>query len=243
MELHNTVEDLVISRVDEYFRDLEKEGNPDHLCLCNYCKMDTICYALNRTSPYYIVSNRGASRVQGESLEQQQKVADIAALISEGVKRVNHNQRPNLTHATDADGATAISKHPVYNVPAIMGRIFNGGNFAPLSDVKVELLYNGELVSMKDENWPNPYSIVPNTEGNYSFWPAPDVASKADKHKIFEYTLRVTGPDFEPLIHFFKIPVASEIQTAGSFNLQRTFKLPDLYMFPPGEAEKNGYQD
>ena len=243
MELHNTVEDVVISRVDEFFIALEKQGNPDKLCLCNHCKMDTICYVLNRTPPYYIVSNRGASRVKWESIEHQQREADISVLINEGHKRVNHNQRPNLSHAAEAGETAAASKKPVYNVPAIMGRIFNGGNFAPLSDVDVELLYKGELVSMKDENWPNPYRIVPNTEGNFSFWPAPDVASKTDKHKIFEYTLRVTGPDLEPLIHYFKIPVASEIQTAGSFNLQRTFKLPDLYMFPPGEAEKNGYQE
>ena len=243
MELHNTVEDVVISKVDEFFSALEKQGNPDKLCLCNHCKMDTICYVLNRTSPYYIVSNRGASRVKWESFEHQQREADITVLINEGHKRVNHNQRPNLSHSVEAEETAAASKKPVYNVPAIMGRIFSGGNFAPLSDVDVELLYNGELVRMKDENWPNPCRIVPNTEGNYSFWPAPDLSSRVNKHKIFEYTLRVTGSGFEPLIHFFKIPVASEIQTAGSFNLQRTFKLPDLYMFPPGEAEKNGYQD
>jgi hypothetical protein len=37
--------------------------------------------------------------------------------------------------------------------------------------------------------------------------------------------------------------VISEFQASPSFNLGRTFKLPDLYMFPPGEAEKNGYLD
>ena len=107
----------------------------------------------------------------------------------------------------------------------------------------MELLWNGELVPMKNGNWQNPCRLVPNTEGNFSFWPAPAQASKANNHKIFEYTLRVSCPELETLNHFFKIPVASEIQSADSFSLSRTFKLPDLYMFPPGEAEKNGYLD
>jgi competence protein ComFB len=51
----------------------------------------------------------------------------------------------------------------------------------------------------------------------------------------------VEAPEFETLIHYFKIPVISEVLMAASFTLGRTFKLPDLYMFPPGEAEKNGY--
>jgi competence protein ComFB len=94
---------------------------------------------------------------------------------------------------------------------------------------------------MKDGNWQNPVFVVSSNEGNFSFWPAADLASGVGKHKIFEYTLRVTAPGFEAMNHFFKIPVASEIQAAGSFSLQRTFKLPDLYLFPPGEAEKSGY--
>jgi competence protein ComFB len=96
---------------------------------------------------------------------------------------------------------------------------------------------------MKDGNWQNPYHIIPDIEGNYSFWPAPIPASKMNNHKIFEYTLRVTAPEFETLTHTFKVPVASEMQESISFNPERTFKLPDLYMFPPGEAEKNGYLD
>jgi len=121
-----------------------------------------------------------------------------------------------------------------------MGRLFNGNNFAPISNVDIELLWNGELVPMKDGNWQNPYRIVPYTEGAFSFWPAAVTASTANEPRIFEYMLRASIPDYEPLAHFFKISVTSEVQTASSFALNRTFKLPDLYMFPPGEAEQNG---
>ena len=243
MEVHNTVEDLVISVVGQIFDAFEKDGNPGKFCTCDHCRMDVVCYTLNRLPPRYILSNRGASRVQNENFEWQQQTADITTLIHEGLKRVSHNQRPNFNHSSVSTEAGPVSNLPVYNVPTIMGRVFNGDNFAPISAAVVELLWNGELVPMKDGNWQNPCHVVSNTEGNYSFWPAADVASGVNKRKIFEYTLRISAPGFETMNHFFKIPVASEIRLAGSFSLERTFKLPDLYLFLPGETEKNGYLD
>ena len=240
MDLHNTVEDIVISRVDEIFDALE-EKNDEKFCICNQCRMDIICYALNRLRPHYIQSHRGASRVKTDSLDYQQQKADIAAVIYDGFKRVNHNQRPNFSHSGEHDDLNPNSKYPVFNVPTIMGRLFNGDNFAPLHEATLELLWKGERVSMKDGNWQNPSHLVQHTEGTYSFWPAPALASRPNNHKIFEFTLRVSSPGFDTMTHFFKIPVVSETREAGSFNLERTFKLPDLYMFAPGEAEKNGY--
>ena len=241
MELHNTVEDKVISRVGQIFEDFEKETNPEKYCICNQCRMDVICYALNRLPPHYILSNRGASRVNNEDFDWQQQAADITALIHEGIKKVNHNQRPHFDHSGASAKTESASNLPVYNVPTIMGRIFNGDNFAPIADAVVELLWEGKPVPMKDGNWQNPCHLVSHTEGNFSFWPATDIASGPNKHKIFEYTLKVSAPGLETLTHRFKIPVASEIKTTGYFTLERTFKLPDIYMFPPGEAEKNGY--
>ena len=240
LTFHNIMEDTVIARVDEIFKVLEEERYKDKYCTCSQCRMDIICYALNRLRPHYIVSHRGASRVQWESSERQQQTADIAAVIHEGLKRVNHNQRPNFSHSDKGDKkGQAHSKQPVFNIPTIMGRLFNGENFAPVSDAVVELLCNGELVPMKDGNWQNPYHLVPNAEGAFSFWPSATQADKTDDNQVFEYSLRVTAADFETLNHSFKIPVVSEIQTVVSFTLERTFKLPELYMFPPGEAEQN----
>jgi competence protein ComFB len=243
MELHNTIKGTVISKVNEIFESLNKDGNKGKFCTCNQCRMDVICYVLNRTPPRYIVSHRGASRVLDEGIEWQQQTADISTLIHEALKRVNHNLRPNFSHSSNDDANGRDPDMPMFHVPTIMGRIFNGNNFAPMSDVDVELLWNGERVDMKDKNWQNPFHIIPNVEGNFSFWPAPVPASKDNNHKIFEYALQVSASDFEPLNHVFKIPVASEVWPASSFNLDRTFKLPDIYLFPPGEAEKNGYLD
>jgi len=257
MELHNTIKGKVVSKVDEIFEVLNKAENAGKFCTCDQCKMDVLCYVLNRTPPHYIVSNRGASRSLEEGIEWQQREADIVALIYEGLKRVNHNLRPNFSHSSEKSAASekeaaprfnvptimGEAAIPKFNIPTIMGRIFNGNNFARISNATVELLWEGELVAMKDGNWQNPCYIVHNVEGHYSFWPAPVPASRVNNHKIFEYILRVSAPEFETLIHTFKIPVASEIQASVSFSPDRTFKLPDLYMFPPGEAEKNGYLD
>jgi competence protein ComFB len=242
MELHNTAEDVIIRRVGDIFKTLEEEGNPEDFCTCDQCRMDTSCYVLNRVEPHYIVSNRGVARVEQETLERQQRDADITSLIWEGLKRVNHNQRSTASHKSHKSGE-AVSHNPVFNIPTIVGRLFNGNNFSPLADIKIELLRNGELVSMKDSNWQNPYNLVSNTGGTFTFWPGPVPAQAPDERKSFEYSIRVESADFETLHHFFKIPVISEVETSSSFNLGRTFKLPDLYMFPPGEAEQNGYPD
>ena len=237
MELHNIVEDIVISMVAEIFNEIEEKGNPDELCLCEQCRTDTACYVLNRTAPFYIVSNRGAARIQLENIESQQKEADITVLIYEGLRRVNHNHRPGR----DIPSQFVPSDKPVYNIPNITGRLFDGNNFAPISGVKMELLCNGVLVPMKDRNWQNPFNLVTHTEGTYSFWPIPALADKIGNRIIFEYTLKVESEEneYEPITHVFSIPVISEIQTTKSFTLERTYKLPDLFMFPPGEDEYN----
>ena len=239
----NTVKSKVVSEVNEIFDRLQQGKNPNNYCTCNQCRLDVACYVLNRTPPHYIVSHRGATRAQIDGFERQQHAADISTLVQEGLKKINENLRPH-SHQKENEAAVHIdSSLPVFIVPTILGRIFNGNNFEPLSDVNAELLYDGELVKMKDGNWRNPLNIVSIVEGNFSFWPAPVKASGLDIEETFHYTIRVTAKDFEPLTHFFKIPVKSEILSADSSALDRKFKLPDLHMFPPGEAEKNDSLD
>ncbi|MDR2103017.1 MAG: late competence development ComFB family protein [Treponema sp.] len=238
MEIHNTVEDLVFAEVDEIFNSIEKSGNPDHICTCQQCRIDTACFVLNRTKPRYIVSNRGVARTETEPFAQQQKEADIITLIYEGMRQVNHNQRPFFNHKDNA-GNTAVFKKPVFNVPTIIGRLFNGLNFAPMADIIIELYREGKLVEMKDQNWQNPYHLVSNIEGTYTFWPAPIPAETAGIHKVFEFAIQIEAPGFEKVHHVFNIPVLSELKAVGSFSLGRTFKLPDLFMFPPGGEDED----
>jgi competence protein ComFB len=239
MEIHNVSEDIVFHSVQNIFAAVKKEGNPNDLCLCEQCRLDTICYTLNRIMPRYIVSNRGMTRMDQDWTARQQTEADIATLIYKGLRLVNHNQRPTAPH----DGVTSDDKtltQPAFYIPTIIGRLFDGETFAPLAGVTVELRNDGEIVSMQNHNWQNPFTLVANTPGAYSFWPAPVPAEAMDLHRTFEFSLKIESPQYETMTHFFKVPTVSTIQALYSNSMDRTFKLPDLYLFPPGEAEQNG---
>ncbi|MCL2230652.1 MAG: late competence development ComFB family protein [Treponema sp.] len=238
MDIHNTNEELVFSSVQTIFDEIQGSGNPDKFCLCYQCRTDTICYTLNRIEPNYIVSNRGFTRIENLGIKQQQIEADINTLIYKGLRLVNHNMRPTAPH----DGTTVASfkiSHPMYDIPTISGRIFDGISFEPIVGVEVSLYCDGELVEMRNNNWQNPFTMVPSTPGAFSFWPLPITADSPDTSKEFDFTLRVNSPDFEQLNHFFKMTSTSKFHNPQSYALNRTYKLPDLYLFPPGEAEIN----
>jgi competence protein ComFB len=126
----------------------------------------------------------------------------------------------------------------VYNIPAIVGRLFNGLNFAPIAGIDVSLYRLGELVPMKDPNWQNPCRLVANTEGVFSFWPAPLPAEAKDLRQNIAFTLRAEFPGMSALEHVFEIPAISGPPSKLPVSIERTFKLEDLYMFPPEEEEQ-----
>ena len=239
MDIHNTNEDLVFNTVQTIFAEIQKLNNPEGFCLCEQCRMDTICYALNRIEPHYIVSNRGITRLEHDGIKRQQNEADIASLVYKGLRLVSHNQRPNAPHDGTTSEGLDISK-PAFDLPTIVGRIFDGISFAPITDISIELYCKGELVPMRNPNWQNPYKVFSSTPGAFTFWPAPVTAEAPDINHVFQYTIKIDSPDHEPFVHFFSIPCISKFLTPYSYSLNRTYKLPDLYIFPPGEAEQNG---
>jgi competence protein ComFB len=202
--------------------------------------MDTICYALNRIEPHYIVSNRGFTRIEQNDMRRQQVEADIASLVYKGLRLVKHNQRPTSSHNGSSPTRDADVSAPAFEIPTIVGRLFDGITFAPLSDITITLYRGGDLVPMRNLNWQNPYTLVENTPGAFTFWPAPIPAESVDLEKIFEFSLKIEGGGYEPLNHIFKIVATSQLLSPYSYSRDRTFKLPDLYMFAPGEAEQNG---
>jgi competence protein ComFB len=239
MDIHNTTEDIVFSSVEAIFGEIQKQGNPEKFCFCDQCRMDTICYALNRIEPHYIVSNRGLTRIEHDDMRRQQVEADIASLVYKGLRLVKHNQRPTTSHESSTVRDTEVSQ-PAFEIPTIVGRLFDGITFAPLSGITITLYRGGEAVPMRNHNWQNPYTLVENTPGTFTFWPAPIPADSIDIEKIFEFSLKIEGSGYDPLNHFFKIIATSQLLSPYSYSLDRTFKLPDLYMFAPGEAEQNG---
>jgi competence protein ComFB len=237
MDIHNANEDIVFNTVQKIFDEIQNSGNPDKYCLCYQCRTDTICFTLNRIEPHYIVSNRGFTRIDPTSIKSQQLEADITSLIYKGLRLVNHNQRPTAPH----DGSNVPShkiNHPLFDIPTIAGRIFNGISFEPIVGIEVSLYCEGDLIQMRNNNWQNPFTMVASTPGAYSFWPAPITAETPEVTKEFQFSLRVKSPDYEPLSHFFSLSATSRFHTAHSYTLNRTYKLPDLYIFPPDNEEQ-----
>ena len=235
MGIHNISEDRVFYLVQSIFDAIKKEDNREGFCLCEQCKLDTICYTLNRVEPRYIASNRGITRLDQEWARRQQNDADIVALIYKGLRQVNHNQRQNVAH--DDSVKIKYESGPSFKIPTIVGRVFDGGTFAPLYGVTVELRSGGELVSMKNPNWQNPFTLVANTPGTFTFWPASVPAEKVEEGHTFEYSIKIESSEYETLTHFFKVPVVSSVEDSYIFSSDKTFKLPDLYMFRPEQSE------
>ena len=236
MEIHNVTEDIVLDAVNEIFDEIEREGKKDRPCTCFQCRLDTACYALNRLTPRYVVSSRGVARAETDSIEHQQEEADVVSLIHEGLQKINKSKRPHFEHQSERE-RPADFQGPAFNFPTVIGRLFNGNNFEPVNDVDVFLHADGKPAEMLDPNWQNPYRLVPATAGTFSFWPKPIPAETVGEERTFEFSVSAAAPGFEELRHFFEVTIKSEHVTALSFSMQRTLKLPDMYLFPPGGEE------
>ena len=221
MRVHNLMEDLVIQKVVEMF-----PGSSVPL------QQDVACYVLNRVSPEYVVSGRGIAH--SETMDYQKKVqrlADLTRLVKDGIQLVTQNRRER------SPGNFGPSEHEYYfNFPSIIGRLFHGVNFAPMSDVSIGLYHKGSLVQVIDSNWQNPYKMVSNTPGTFLFWPHPIGAESEDEEKSFEMELRVQVAGFEDLHHFFDVKLKSSNEFVDFVNTTTSHRTPDLYLFPSEES-------
>ncbi|MCL1992635.1 MAG: late competence development ComFB family protein [Spirochaetes bacterium] len=240
MDIINTNEEIVFKIVQDIFESLQSAKNPENFCLCEQCRLDTICYTLNRINPQYVVSNRGITRMDFHSTQRQQLEADITYLAFNGLRLVNHNMRSTASHDEDFSFFTRSLEHkPIFDIPTIVGRIFDGRSFTPITDVSVELWSDTERVEMRNHNWQNPYKVFSSTPGAFSFWPMPVIAEGPGVNRVFKYSIKVHSEDYDVFTHFFDIPVISKVYSAFAYSaVDNTHKLPDMYIFPSGEADE-----
>lgn len=230
MDIHNLMEDLVVQTVDELF-DAAEQGTTKSWCTCRQCRMDVACFVLNRLKPEYVLSGRGVAYAELDYGEKLQRGADVASMVKEGWAKINSTPRPN--HDVLASGSCHdVPEGPVFNIRPIMGRIFNGSNFEPIKDTEVSLLDDKGLVRMMDANWSNPYALVRNTTGTFTFWPYPVPASATGERRRFSFVVSSHPKGFEELSHFVEIESVSEEKTICQFSLQAVHRLQDLYVFP-----------
>ncbi len=237
MEIRNIMEDPVRVLVEELFEREDREKRLGY-CTCDQCKLDVQCFVLNRVKPEYIVSSRGLAYSEREGLDKVQRRADLISLVKEGWGKVSHAPRSTSDHVAGKPLSAEV-EGPFFNFPTIMGRVFDGRTFAPLDEGVVRLLTGDREAEMLDPNWQNPSVLAGATEGSFIFWPRPQPVARGTGERKFVFEVKVEVPGLEGISHFVELDVTPERNPRLDFSLQRVHKVPDLYLFPPGEGEQD----
>ena len=230
MDIRNLMEDKVIQILNEICDEEERAGSKLYHT-DEQSRVDVACFVLNRIPQRYVSSGRGFAYLEADFNDNPQIQVDIVTFIHEGLRRVTEIQRNYQGQPHEVTNGLPSGTKAVYYFPTIKGRIFNGMSFAPISDVQISITHAGKPLRMVDSRWPNPYSIVGNTPGTYLFWPRAEPATKLDVEKVFEFTLEVNDPRYEPFVHYFTIPVRSEVPQINKTFI-RDYSVNDLFLLP-----------
>lgn len=235
MEIHNLVEDEVSTLIERICEEEEAKGEFGY-CTSVECRIDAICYVLNRTQPRYVSSARGMSHVASEQERNTQAQIDLVALAHEALRRVSSVRRSYYDTESET---TAPHTSAAPAVPIITGRLLIATSFQPVDNTTVTLYRGTNVAPMVDHRWENPYEITPNTSGQYSFWPqGPE--ELADQDEV-EFLLAVDDPRFEEFRSYFTVPVVrpqNEPNTAARGH-KHEHMLSDMYLIPVGPDEND----
>lgn len=223
--IHNIMEDLVFTEVNKLYDELLASPPAWFSCACTQCRLDAMCYVLNRIQPQYIKSSRGLAHfVQPDDFSKMQLLADVSALAVAAAKQIAKNTRPHENIQEEVN-------YPVFNFPTITGRILDGKTFSPLSNIEVYLKVANTVVEQMNVLWQNPYSISEQTAGTFTFLPKYVRASKAGLNEVFPFSICVDKEGYKPLNYYFKIGVESSETVQSEVSMKNYFKLPDLFLF------------
>lgn len=236
MNVQNLMEAVVEDEVNKLYEQAKKEKASWLTCDCPNCRMDTICYVLNRIPPKYVVSSRGITHVVGE-WDNHQIRADLDTIAFEGMKIVSSAKRP-FHSQNSVVPAKPKEITPSFNFPAFMGNVIDGATFEPISGATVLLRCGAKPAKMVDKSWVNPCVTCKATKGTYSFWVNSEPAKKEGQNKKFKFTLEVTAEGYTPFKHNFEVPCISDAET--KYQLESTFslKLKDIVLFKEDYADE-----
>ena len=226
MKVQNVMESYITNRTNALYDEFAESKNTFITCSCDNCRMDTICYVLNRIHPKYVVSGRGMT--YANLALNGQIMADIDAMIIDGMRIVNAAKRPYHEKRKIENPAENV---PAFNFPVFMGAVYDGHTFEPMSGVTVELTADGKLVSMEDASWENPTLTYKPGKGSFTFKPIAIPADKEGETKNFPFTITIRAENYQPLLSSFNIPVTSSLGEIPFISL----KVQDSYMFPVDE--------
>lgn len=227
MNIHNSMEDAVAQEVNNLYDSLTKDKIKWLNCDCENCRLDTICYVLNRTQPKYYVSERGILH-NALDMEDSQLKTDITKLAMEGIRLISGSQRAN--HTTRIEAAEENTGKLYYNFPLIMGTVYNGDNFEPLEDVSIVLKLNNVEAEMADNTWSNPAKTYRSTKGSYTFWPAA-IECEKEETKVFKLTLEISAKNFSSTLYAVELPLVPEKVKKTSLESTYSLKVKDIFLF------------
>ncbi|SIP90335.1 competence protein ComFB [Alkalispirochaeta americana] len=225
MEIRNLLEEIAAAVVQDVCNEDSASQSPRYNT-SQECRLDAICYVLNRIPPRYISSGRGYAHLTEELRGDTQLQVDLVRLAHEGLQRVSA-----VSRAFYGTPSGSVPPGPCFNFPTIKGRVLDGNSFFPLSEITVTLRQGGTEAAMFDNRWSNPYTTSEKTRGMYNFWPASVVAEEEQATRTFDFEILLEGPGFNPVTHFFSLECTSEKAVATMVSMQRDHTLPDLYMF------------
>jgi competence protein ComFB len=225
------MEDAVFQIVNEICDEKARSDQGGAFCTSPKCRLDIACFVLNRITPRYVTSGRGLAHVETDYQEDRQNRVDIVTLANEGLKRISLHKREYYSDDTE-NGCVEEEQGPLFNFPAIKGRLLNGKTFEPVKGVQISLLQNEKLVPMASSRWQNPYAMVQSTSGNFLFWPAPVPAEGAGEKRSFEFELSVDTEGFEPFRHYFNLELESDSHFVDVFRFYKDVTLSDLFLLP-----------
>ncbi len=232
MNVHNLMEDLVIQNVDLMYEQVKDAKAAWLSCDCKNCRLDTVSYVLNRIPPKYIVSGRGVTHAS-ETLDNKQFMADVNALILEGMRTVSSTKRP--FHTNDRKECSVIpDNNPSFNFPTFTGTILDGSTFEPITGAIVTIKMDGKLVEMIDKTWSNPYTTFKSTHGTFSFWAKSIPAEKEGEQNKFAFTFEISAQGYTSTVYNVVVPVISESSSRKEIDSTYFLKLKDFILFKEG---------
>ncbi len=234
MFFHNVMEEILYKEVNRLYDEAKRNDEKWLVCDCIQCRVDAMCYALNRVKPRYIKSGKGlAYFFQVDFKMGSQFFVDISSVASEAIKVVQANRGPH-TEEVEED---VMEFRAAFNFPTIKAKINDGNNQSPMTDVSVKLLMDDELVEQMDILWDNPYTVHGNMGGVCTFWPKPKKAEDEGIIKDFNFVLVVEKEGYESVRHAFTLPVVSTKTANKSFDITDCHEIKDIFMFSSGEGD------
>lgn len=206
----------------------DKEG----ICKCEQCRMDMICYCLNKTRPRYVVSSRGFVHTRNEKRENMQMNIDLLALGQEAIDVISKTPRHTQKIKVEDKEVKKKNGKSYFFFPVFVGRVVDE-NFQSLTDVQVTLTFadSGETAQMIGDYWKNPTTLVPAMDGTFSFHVCPIVAKEYEAKQKFKFCLEFKKDGYETACKYFELALISSISSREVDIAANFFQVEDVILF------------